>query len=130
MAQKDGSVENPTGDDLYSIGTLATVMKTFDMPDNSKSVIVQGIERIEIKNFTQEEPYFMALASRVKEYNFKDINIDLIYANINAIFKKLVEIAPYLSDDQTNTLINIKNPAKLIDKTISLINECGDIYFL
>ena len=122
VAQKDGSVENPTNEDLYTIGTLATVMKTFDMPDNSKSVIVQGIERIEIKNFTQDQPYFMGLASRLKEYNFEDIDVDMVSANINAIFKKLVEIAPYLSDDQSNTLINIKNPSKLIDKTISLIN--------
>ena len=122
VAQKDGSVENPTNEDLYNIGTLATVMKTFDMPDNSKSVIVQGIERIEIKNFTQDQPYFMGLASRLKEYNFEDLDADVISANINAIFKKLIEIAPYLSDDQANTLINIKNPSKLIDKTISLIN--------
>ena len=122
VAQKDGSVENPTSEDLYTTGTLATVMKTFDMPDDSKSVIVQGIERIEVKNFTQDQPYFMGLASRLKEHNFEDIDIDMVSANINAIFKKLVEIAPYLSDDQSNTLINIKNPSKLIDKTISLIN--------
>jgi len=122
VAQKDGSVENPTNEDLYKTGTLATVMKTFDMPDNSKSVIVQGLERIEIKNFTQDQPYFMGLASRLKEYNFDDLDADVISANINGIFKKLIEIAPYLSDDQANTLINIKNPSKLIDKTISLIN--------
>ena len=78
VAQKDGSVENPTNEDLYTIGTLATVMKTFDMPDNSKSVIVQGIERIEIKNFTQDQPYFMGLASRLKEYNFEDIDVDMV----------------------------------------------------
>ena len=122
VAQKDGSVENPTSDDLYPIGTLATVMKTFDMPDNSKSVIVQGIERIEVKNFTQDKPYFMGLASRIKEHSSEEIDIDVVSANIIAIFKKLVEIAPYLSTDQANTLVNIKNPSKLIDKTISLIN--------
>ena len=44
VAQKDGSVENPKGDDLYEIATLATVMKIFDMPDNSKSAIVKGIK--------------------------------------------------------------------------------------
>ena len=114
VAQKDGSVENPTNEDLYNIGTLATVMKTFDMPDDSKSVIVQGIERIEVKNFTQDQPYFMGLATRLKEHGFEDLETDLVSANINAIFKKLVEIAPYLSEDQANTLINIKNPSKLI----------------
>ena len=131
VAQKDGNIENPKSDDLYQIATLATVMKTFDMPDDSKSVIVQGLERIEVKNFTQDQPYFMGLASRLKEHNFEDIDTDLVTANINAIFKKLVEIAPYLSDDQANTLINIKNPSKLIvysvDKDLNFKNESSPI---
>ena len=44
VAQQDGSVEDPNEDDLYSYGTLALVLKTFDMPDNSKSAIVQGVD--------------------------------------------------------------------------------------
>ena len=40
VAQKDGTIENPTKDDIYQFGTLATVMKIFDMPDKSKSAII------------------------------------------------------------------------------------------
>ena len=49
VAQKDGSVENPTKSDMYEYGTLAMVMKVFDMPDKSKSAIVQGLERVKTK---------------------------------------------------------------------------------
>ena len=48
VAQKDSSVEVPTMEDLYNWGTLATIMKVFDMPDGSKSAIVQGLERVRI----------------------------------------------------------------------------------
>ena len=48
VAQEDGSVEDPKPEDLYSYGTLAQVLKVFDMPDNSKSAIVQGISRVKI----------------------------------------------------------------------------------
>ena len=51
LAQKDGSVENPKTKDLYMVGALVRVMRIFDMPDNSKSAIVQGIGRVKIKNF-------------------------------------------------------------------------------
>ena len=43
VAQEDGSIEDPKPEDLYSYGTLAVVLKVFDMPDNSKSAIVQGL---------------------------------------------------------------------------------------
>ncbi|GAG32829.1 unnamed protein product, partial [marine sediment metagenome] len=46
VAQRDGTIEVPTDEDLYYWGTLAVVMKIFDMPDNSKSAIVQGIARV------------------------------------------------------------------------------------
>ena len=49
VAQKDGSIENPTEKDLYEYGTLAMVMKVFDMPDKSRSAIVQGLERVHVK---------------------------------------------------------------------------------
>ena len=45
VAQEDGSIEDPKPEDLYSYGTLAQVLKVFDMPDNSKSAIVQGISK-------------------------------------------------------------------------------------
>ncbi len=57
VAQQDGSIEDPKEDDLYSYGTLALVLKTFDMPDNSKSAIVQGVDRVKILKFNQGEPY-------------------------------------------------------------------------
>ena len=51
VAQEDGSIEDPKPEDLYSYGTLAQVLKVFDMPDNSKSAIVQGISRVKIMEY-------------------------------------------------------------------------------
>ena len=58
VAQEDGTIEEPNSGDLYSYGTLANVLKVFDMPDSSKSAIVQGISRVKILNYTTSEPYF------------------------------------------------------------------------
>ena len=53
VAQEDGAIEDPKPEDLYSFGTLAQVLKVFDMPDNSKSAIVQGISRVKILKYLQ-----------------------------------------------------------------------------
>ena len=122
VAQKDGAVENPTGDELFEVGTLAMVMKVFDMPDKSKSAIVQGLERVKISTFTQDQPYYKGLVHKITDKVEAGDELDAIEINLQGIFKKLIKVAPYLSDDQSTTLSNIQNPAKLADKVVSLMN--------
>ena len=74
VAQEDGSIEDPNPDEMYSFGTLAVVLKVFDMPDNSKSAIVQGIDRVKILSF-KDGTKFQVLAPTVRSRNgqFKDV---------------------------------------------------------
>ena len=67
VAQEDGSIEDPEPEDLYVYGTLATVLKVFDMPDNSKSAIVQGISRVKILDYLDKDPYFKAAVQPVSD---------------------------------------------------------------
>ena len=69
VAQRDGAIENPTDKDIYEYGTLATVMKIFDMPDKSKSAIVQGLVRVKLQEITDTNPYFVGLISRLRDSN-------------------------------------------------------------
>ncbi len=122
VAQKDGAVENPTGDELFEVGTLAMVMKVFDMPDKSKSAIVQGLERVRISTFTQDQPYYKGLVHKITDTVDSDEELEAIATNLQGIFKKLIKVAPYLSEDKSTALSNIQNPSKLADKAVSLMN--------
>ncbi len=122
VAQKDGSVENPKASDLYEYGTLAMVMKVFDMPDKSRSAIVQGLDRVRVKKFLDPDPYYKGLVEKVRGVVSPSAEIEGITVNVQEIFKKLIEIAPYLSEEQFHVLSNIQNPGKLVDKAISLMN--------
>ena len=122
VAQKDGSVENPKASDLYEYGTLAMVMKVFDMPDKSRSAIVQGLDRVRVKKFLDPDPYYKGLVEKVRGVVTPSAEIEGITVNLQEIFKKLIEIAPYLSEEQFHVLSNIQNPGKLVDKAISLMN--------
>ena len=72
VAQEDGSIEDPQPSDMYSYGTLAVVLKVFDMPDNSKSAIVQGIDRVKILDYKEKDPYYRAVVQRVSNKTPKD----------------------------------------------------------
>jgi len=122
VAQRDGNVESPIDKDLYMTGTLATVMKIFDMPDNSKSAIVKGIRRVKLNTITSDSPYFKSTIEELTEIVYPFQKLDELCSNLKKLFSNLIEIAPYLSEEQTNILINIKDPSQISDKAVSVIN--------
>ena len=123
VAQKDGNKENPKPEDLYENAVLAKVMKVFDMPDNSKSAIVKGIKRVKISKYISYADYFKCEYKITKEIiDCDEMELQALCGNIKSLFSNLIEVAPYLSDEQSNVLINIQSPEKLADKAISLMN--------
>ncbi len=122
VAQEDGTIEDPTPEDLYEYGTLATVLKVFDMPDNSKSAIVQGIQRVKVLKYTAESPYYKAAISRITEQEPRDdIELDALVKNLKSTFKDLIKVAPNLSEEQSGMLSNIQKPSRMADRAISLL---------
>ena len=122
VAQEDGSIEDPNPDEMYSFGTLAVVLKVFDMPDNSKSAIVQGIDRVKILSFKEKEPYYRAVVQRLSDnVPSEDIELDALGNNLRQVFSELIQVAPNLSEEHTGMLSNIQKPSRLADRTVSLL---------
>ena len=122
VAQEDGSIEDPKPEDMYSYGTLSIVLKVFDMPDNSKSAIVQGIDRVKILNFKEKEPYYKAAVQRVSDKAVTDdLELNALSDNLRQIFSELIQVAPNLSEEHTGMLSNIQKPARLADRAVSLL---------
>ena len=122
VAQEDGSIEDPQPSDMYSYGTLAVVLKVFDMPDNSKSAIVQGIDRVKILDYKEKDPYYRAVVQRVSNKSSKDsVKLDALANNLRQVFSELIQIAPNLSEEHTGMLSNIQKPARLADRAVSLL---------
>jgi len=122
VAQEDGSIEDPKPDEMYSFGTLAVVLKVFDMPDNSKSAIVQGIDRVKILSFKEKEPYYRAVVQRLSDnVPSEDIELDALGNNLRQVFSELIQVAPNLSEEHSGMLSNIQKPSRLADRSVSLL---------
>ena len=126
IAQKNGAVEEPEVEDLYTSGTVAQVLKVFNMPDGSKSAIVQGLERAEILEYEQTEPYFTAMVQTLKEDYEPKIEIDAMVSNLKTVYEKLINVAPYLSEEHKSILSNIQHPGRMVDRAMQLINVAVD----
>jgi len=122
VAQEDGTIEEPNSGDLYSYGTLANVLKVFDMPDSSKSAIVQGISRVKILDYTNSEPYFKAAIQLVDDEPIEDdLEVEALANNLRQSFADLMNVAPNLTEEHTGMLSNIQKPNRLTDRAISLL---------
>jgi ATP-dependent Lon protease len=60
VAQKNASQDNPDTQDIYTIGTVATVLQLLKLPDGTVKVLVEGVERAKIVRFTDNQNYFEA----------------------------------------------------------------------
>ena len=97
VAQKDESVEDPKVNDIYTIGTVAKILKVLQMPDGNTTVIIQGKKRFEIERVISDSPY---ITSNIKDYpeenpgntnskfsatidSIKDLSLEIIKRNPN-----------------------------------------------
>ncbi|OPX98105.1 MAG: Lon protease 2 [Syntrophorhabdus sp. PtaU1.Bin002] len=122
ITQKNPDIEEPNIEDLYTIGTVATIMKMVKMVDGSQRIVVQGICRFKLVEFTEKEPHLKAKVLPIFEEYQKDIEIDAMYINLKNLYKKAVEMAPYLSSELSQIASQMENPGNLVDLVASTIN--------
>src|SRR5512136_2869047 len=75
VASKNPELEEPGPEDCYTVGTAAAVQRLLRLPDGTVRLIVLGLERIHINEYTQTTPYLRARVSRVKET--QDVSVEL-----------------------------------------------------
>ncbi|TET78781.1 MAG: endopeptidase La [Candidatus Cloacimonadota bacterium] len=122
VAQKNLKKEIPGKDDVYRVGTASTIAKMLRFPDGSLRLLVQGISRIRIKEFTQEEPYLKATVEIIEERWEKGVKVEALMRNIVSMFQKLIELSPHLPEELEAIVINIEEPGRLADFIVANLN--------
>ena len=120
-AQTDGTVEKPAEKDIFWVGTLAKVLKVFTLPDGTKSVLVQGLRRVQLISILHVEPFIRAVVRDVVEAKEEGIEIDAVSTNLKSLFKRAVELSPNLSEEQLSVVLNMESAAGSADMIASLI---------
>ena len=123
VAQKDTEKDKLNPSDLYEYGTASVVLQMLRMPDNTAKMLVQGIARIHIKEFTETEPFFKAKVDVLKDVHVKgDVETEALATNAKNQFSRMVSISPNLPEELKIVIINIDNPGRLSDLISSHLN--------
>jgi ATP-dependent Lon protease len=122
VSQKNPDIEEAQPEDLYAVGTVVLISKMLRFPDGTMRLLVQGLKRARVINFTQHEPYLKAKAETVEENDKKDISVEALMRNVVNLFHQLADMAPYLPEDMTTVVMNIESPGRLADFVASYTN--------
>jgi len=115
-AQIDPRLDSPQPADLHSVGTLATVHKVVRMPNQSRFVFTEGVERVRLVNYIQSEPFMVAEVAPLEETEpAESPNIEALVRNVIGQFQQIVAESPTLSDELRTIAANIDEPSRLVD---------------
>jgi ATP-dependent Lon protease len=121
-AQKNSEDENPEPGALFSRGSAGRILKMLKYPDGSIRILVQGLRRIEIREYVQREPYLRARVAQLQDVTQPSKDLNALQAHMVSQFSKFVSMVPYLPDELQGVVMNIKDPARVTDLVSSQLN--------
>ncbi|MGE0684514.1 MAG: endopeptidase La [Candidatus Binatia bacterium] len=121
-AQKNAEDENPAPGALFSRGSAGRILKMLKYPDGSMRILVQGIQRVEIRDYIQQDPYLRARIVSLQDAIQSSRDLDALQAHVVSQFSKFVSMVPYLPDELQGVVMNIKDPGRVADLIASQLN--------
>jgi ATP-dependent Lon protease len=113
VTAKNPELETPGPNEIYAVGTLATVHRLFRAPDGTIRLLVQGIERIRVENYTATEPYLQAHIYLHPENAEKSLEVEALMRNAVELFSQLTDLAPSVPPEMVATAMNLEDPLEL-----------------
>ena len=117
IAQRDGDNEDPGAADVFPIGTLAQIVKSFKMPDGNTTIIIQGKKRFKVLEWTQTEPYNRAKVEFLPEFvpAEDDVEFNILMESIKDVAAQLIQDSPHIPTEAQTALDNIKSNTFLLN---------------
>lgn len=117
VAQKDTNTENPDINDLYQIGTVASILKILEMPDGTTTAIIQGKRRFLLEDILYDDPYHVGKISLKKEEGVpeNDPEYNAIAESLKDMASKIVKYSSHIPNEAGFALKNIESMLFLIN---------------
>ena len=122
VAQRKPDIEKPGPEDIYTVGTAASVLKVIKMPQGSVNIIVHGIVRFKIIKFVATKPYLKAKVELVSVKTRKTKKLQAQMVNIRNIASRVINLSPNVPEEASMLLESIQNPSALADFLAATLN--------
>ena len=124
VLQKDKDIDNPNEEDIYQIGTIATILRTMNLEDNRVKILVQGVSRGRIVELKKEEGYFKGKIEILKEPEIEeDLEIEALKHSIKDLLNRAVQLGKQILPDLLEIIKSVEEPGKLADLVASVLEQ-------
>ena len=114
VAQKSADIEQAGPDDIFRIGTVSRIARMIRMPDGTIQIIVQGLERVEIGEFTQEKPYLVARVALKPDIQEEDDETEAMKRNVVGYFQRLVALVQNVPEGVAAAALNLEEARQVV----------------
>jgi ATP-dependent Lon protease len=118
VAQKQMAIDDPTPEDIYSVGTVAEVMQVLNLPDGTVRVMLEGQARVKITEYLQSDPFFRVRVELLPEEDDRTAEVEALMRSVVAGFQQVVELGKEIPPEALVQVVNIDEPGRLADTII------------
>ena len=122
LTQRDARTEDPTEGDMYTVGCAARILKVIKLAKDNFSVILQGVSRIKVQEYNQQEPFITARVQAISDSTSTDVELDALVMNLRDIFKRVVKLMPEMPKEAGALVESVTEPGQLADLITSNID--------
>jgi ATP-dependent Lon protease len=117
LTQRDKKIDAPSPSDLYEIGTVSMVHRAMKTPEGNLFLIIMGVARVRVDQFTQFEPYLRARIQTLQDIKEDESGVDFqaLRRTVVSQFERIVKLSPQLPDDLQTIVINMEDSSRLAD---------------
>ena len=117
VLQRESDVEDPAPDDMYKVGTAARIIKILEMPNGNLTVILNGLEKIEIREYITTEPYFRARVTALRDTtpDLKSIEFEALVDSIRDVALNIINVSPSMPKEAAFAIKNIDSKRGIIN---------------
>ncbi|MEP7198343.1 MAG: endopeptidase La [Chloroflexota bacterium] len=120
-AQRDPSLNDPTADDLYAVGTLVEIGRLMRTPDGTTSILAQGMQRVKILDYAQTTPFLRARVMPIFEPQEDSAETAALMRAVRALFDQLAQGSGQVPDDTYTNAMNVPEAGALADLVASAL---------
>ena len=114
VASHDPKQESPGPDEVFRVGTVAAIHRLFRSPDGTIRLLVQGLNRIRLEEFTATEPYLKARIFMDPEDRDESVELEAHTRTIVDLFTRMAELVPSMPSELVNATLNVDDPLQLV----------------
>src|SRR5271165_1094925 len=118
-AQRNAKTNEPNPDDIFSVGTLGTVMQLLRLPDGTVKVLVEGKRRARTKKFVQTDEFFVVEVEEIPDASQAGVEVEALMRSVQAAFEMYVKLNKKVQPEVLMSVQTIDDPARLSDTIVA-----------